>query len=73
MMKASLKQAGSNPRQITPHKGGRSVKVSADVTPVTKKRIDGLKKLWGVSLADLIEWASGNYQPNVDFRHDPNT
>lgn len=71
-MKNKTKKAGSNPRQITPHKGGRSVKVSADVTPVTKERIDALKNLWGVSLGDLIQWASGNYQPNVDFRHDSN-
>ncbi len=60
-MENKLKKAGSNPRRITPHKGGRSVKVSADVTPTTKERIDGLKNLWGVSLGDLIEWAVANY------------
>ena len=50
----------SEKRKITPHKGGRTVKVSSDVTPETKERIVRLKA-HGVSLGDLIEWAAKSY------------
>lgn len=44
-------------REVTPHKGGRTVKVSARVTPDTKKELDALD----ISLGDLIEWAVKEY------------
>ena len=45
-------------RPIRPHKGGRTVKRSTDVTPETAERLRILKQLHGVSLGDLIEAAS---------------
>jgi hypothetical protein len=40
-------------RQITPHKGGRTVRVNARITPATAETLAKL----GISLGDLIEWA----------------
>ena len=42
---------------ITPHKGGRNVKKSTDVTPTTAKLLDALRER-GVSLGDLVEEAA---------------
>jgi hypothetical protein len=44
-------------REITPHKGGRTVKVSARITPEAKAALTAL----AVSLGDLIEWAVKEY------------
>ena len=49
------------PPTVTPHKGGRSIKKSTDVTPETARTIAELKKQ-GVSLGDLVEWAVKNYK-----------
>lgn len=43
-------------RPIRPHKGGRTVKRSTDVTPVTDAMLKELHE-HGVSLGDIIEWA----------------
>lgn len=44
-------------RHITPHKGGRTIKRSTDVTPETNERLRLLAEA-GVSLGDLIEEAA---------------
>jgi len=44
-------------RTITPHKGGRKIKKSLDVTPATAAAIAHLATQ-GVSLGDLVEWAA---------------
>lgn len=41
-------------REITPHKGGRTVRVNARITPATAEKLAEL----GISLGDLIEWAA---------------
>ncbi len=60
-MSNQIKRGAQAPRTITPHKGGRTVKVSSDVTPETKKAINALRELHGLSLGDLVEWAVQNY------------
>jgi predicted HicB family RNase H-like nuclease len=40
-------------RPITPHKGGRTVRVNARITPAAAEKLAEL----GISLGDLIEWA----------------
>lgn len=42
---------------ITPHKGGRTERISALATPETKAAIQRL----GISAGDLIEWAVAHY------------
>lgn len=42
---------------IPPHKGGRTIKKSADVTPETEAKLKDLKEKHGLSLGDLIAWA----------------
>jgi len=44
--------------KITPHKGGRTVRLEARATPETKRLIDQLKQKHHISLGDLIEWAA---------------
>lgn len=44
-------------RHITPHKGGRTIKRSTDVTPETNAILAELTRR-GISLADLIEEAA---------------
>jgi len=44
-------------RHITPHKGGRTVKRSTDVTPETQAALETLR-LAGISLGDLVEEAA---------------
>jgi hypothetical protein len=41
-------------RHVTPHKGGRTIKRSTDVTPETNERLRLLAEQ-GISLGDLIE------------------
>lgn len=43
--------------RITPHKGGRTVKRSTDVTPQTQARLEELRQA-GISLGDLVEEAA---------------
>lgn len=45
-------------RHITPHKGGRTIKRSTDVTPETNERLAILRDQYGISLGDLIEQAA---------------
>lgn len=45
-------------RHITPHKGGRTIKRSSDVTPETNGRLAVLRDRYGISLGDLIEQAA---------------
>ena len=45
-------------RHITPHKGGRTIKRSSDVTPETNERLAVLRDQYGISLGDLIEEAA---------------
>lgn len=45
-------------RQITPHKGGRTIKRSTDVTPETNERLAVLRNRYDISLGDLIEQAA---------------
>lgn len=42
-------------RQITPHKGGRTVKKSTDVTPIVASMLEVLHTQHGISLGDIIE------------------
>ena len=49
-------------RTITPHKGGRTIKKSADVTPETEARLREIKIKHGRSLGDLIAWVAENYE-----------
>lgn len=44
-------------RHITPHKGGRTIKRSTDVTPETQRFLEALRES-GISLGDLIEEAA---------------
>lgn len=44
-------------RHVTPHKGGRTIKRSTDVTPETNERLRLLAE-HGISLGDLIEDAA---------------
>lgn len=44
-------------RHITPHKGGRTVKRSTDVTPETQTALEVLRQA-GISLGDLVEEAA---------------
>ncbi len=44
-------------RTITPHKGGRTICKSTNVTPETNELIKHLCK-YGISLGDLVEWAA---------------
>lgn len=44
-------------RHITPHKGGRTVKRSTDVTPETQAALEALRQA-GISLGDLVEEAA---------------
>ncbi len=44
-------------KAITPHKGGRTIKKSADVTPEVDARLREIKEKRGLSLGDLIAWA----------------
>lgn len=46
------------PRTITPHKGGRTLKKSTDVTPETAAILAELWQDHHVSLGDVIEWAA---------------
>ena len=48
---------GGGVRHITPHKGGRTIKRSTDVTPETNERLRLLAE-HGISLGDLIEDAA---------------
>jgi len=64
-MSEETKGGAKAPRKITPHKGGRTVKVSSDVTPVTKAALDALREQQGLSLGDLIEWAVQNYRHEI--------
>ena len=50
-------------RSITPHKGGRSICKSTNVTPETDTKLRYLKELDGSSLGDVIEWAVGQLIP----------
>jgi len=59
-MSEETKRGAKAPRTITPHKDGRTIKVSSDVTPETKAKIVELRKQ-GVSLGDLIQWAASRY------------
>lgn len=45
-------------RNITPHKGGRTIKRSTDVTPETNERLAVLRDQYDISLGDLIEQAA---------------
>ena len=47
---------------ITPHKGGRTIKKSADVTPETEARLREAKEKHGLSLGDLIALIAENYK-----------
>lgn len=47
---------------ITPHKGGRTIKKSADVTPETEARLRELKEKYDLSLGDLIYWGAETYE-----------
>lgn len=47
-------------RHITPHKGGRTVKRSTDVTPETNERLRILSECHNISLGDLIEAAAAD-------------
>jgi hypothetical protein len=47
-----------NRRHITPHKGGRTVKRSLDVTPETNDQLRTLREVYGVTLGDLVDAAS---------------
>lgn len=49
-------------KAITPHKGGRTIKKSADVTPETEAKLKDLKESRALSLGDLIAWAAKNYE-----------
>lgn len=44
-------------RHITPHKGGRTVKRSTDVTQETQAALEALRQA-GISLGDLVEEAA---------------
>lgn len=44
-------------RHITPHKGGRTIKRSTDVTPETQQALETLRQA-GISLGDLVEEAA---------------
>ena len=44
-------------RHITPHKGGRTIKRSTDVTPETQAALEALRQA-GISLGDLVEEAA---------------
>ena len=50
-------------KTITPHKGGRTIKKSADVTPETEARLREIKEKYGLSLGDLIAWAAQIHKP----------
>ena len=52
-------------RTITPHKGGRTTKKSADVTPQTEARLREIKAKYGISLGDLIAWAVEHFQDKL--------
>lgn len=43
--------------RITPHKGGRTIKRSTDVTPETQRLLEQLRES-GISLGDLVEEAA---------------
>lgn len=45
-------------RQITPHKGGRTVKKSTDVTPVVASMLEVLYTQHSISLGDIVEEAT---------------
>ena len=55
----SAKEAGEwlKQRHITPHKGGRTIKRSTDVTPETQAALEELRQA-GISLGDLVEEAA---------------
>lgn len=48
--------------------GKRTIKKSLDVTPETDKKIKELRARWGITLADLVNWAAENklYQMKYD-------
>lgn len=50
-------EGGGIRRHITPHKGGRTVKRTTDVTPATQKLLEALREA-GISLGDLVEVAA---------------
>lgn len=52
-------------KAIPPHKGGRTIKKSADVTPQTEAKLKDLKEKRGLSLGDLIAWAAENYKAHL--------
>ncbi len=47
-------------RHITPHKGGRTIKRSLDVTPETNERLRILREQHGISLGDLVDATSAD-------------
>lgn len=53
-------------RHITPHKGGRTIKRSTDVTPETNDRLTALRDRYGISLGDLIEQAAAAKLAELD-------
>jgi len=52
--------------KITPHKGGRTVKRSTDVTPETDEKLHRLRGTHGISLGDLVEWAAQTKLKEMD-------
>ena len=57
MDKPKTKRGAKAPRTITPHKGGRTERIHARITPETLEAV----KATGMSAGDFIEWAVGQW------------